>query len=335
MSRAEEQLRRAIDEGDMRTLLIALALAATFVAAEAQERAKRLVILGPAEEPRFSEIAGGLKHGLRDHGYARSTLEVMELKVPRGDHASASDAVQKVAQRDSAVLFVIGSELARVARQVSTELPIVFITPGDPVASGLVASLPRPGGNMTAMTFEFPELSGKRLELLKSLAPQTRRVLVLYDPRDASPRQGLAAAREAALQLGISLIERETRTADEVSRGLEALAEVDAVLAIPGGMTAAHYPEIIRAAHAKQVPTFLPSRTENTKDALASYGASDAGIAREAARLVEKVLKGENAGDLPVERPTRLELVINLRTAKSVGLDIPPELLLRADEVIE
>ena len=222
-----------------------------------------------------------------------------------------------------------------MARQVSSELPIVFITPGDPVAAGLAASLARPGDNMTGMTFEFPELSAKRLELLNALAPRARKVLVLYDPRDASPRQGLAAAREAAPKLAMVLVEREVRSEAELARGLDSLDEVDALLGIPGGVTSAHYPTMIRAANAKRLPTFFHSRTTSTADALASYGAADTNIAREAARLVDKILKGEKAGDLPVERPTKFELVINLRTAKALGLEVPPTLLARADEVIE
>lgn len=313
----------------------AAALCAPVTAVRAQERVKRIAILGPAEEPRFSQIAAGLKLGLRDHGYAGAALDLIEGKVTRGDLSSARSRVEQALRQEAAVLFVIGSELARVARQVSSELPIVFITPGDPVAAGLVASLAHPGGNATALTFEFPELSGKRLEFLKELAPRARRILVLHDPRDASSRQGLAAARETAPKLGMTLLERETRSDADVSRALASLGESDALLAIPGGVTSGYYPEIIRAANAKRLPTFFHTPTGGTAEALASYGASDIDIAREAARLVDKILKGQNAGDLPVERPTKLQLVINLRTAKALGLSVPLSLLARADEVIE
>jgi putative ABC transport system substrate-binding protein len=280
-------------------------------------------------------MARGLRRGLGDRGYSEATLDIIAAKVARGDHAGSRAAVERLVRQGVQVLFAIGSELARIARQVSAELPIVFVTPGDPVAAGLVGSFAHPGGNMTAMTFEFPELSAKRLELLKELSPRIRKVLVLYDPRDASPSQGIAAARLGAATLGTTLIERETRNDDDVVRGLQALTEADAVLAIPGGMTSAHFAAIIRAANARGIPTFFPARTESTMDALASYGASDANMAREAARLVDKVLKGENAGDLPVERPVKFELVINLKTAKALDLDVPPTLLARADEVIE
>ena len=303
--------------------------------ANAQTSVLRIGILGPDEEPRFSEISSGLRQGLRDRGYAPEALQFIERKVARGDSSDARAKVADFVHQRVALVFVIGSGLAGLARQASADLPIIFITPGDPVAAGHVASLARPGGSTTAIAFEFPELSAKRLELLQELSPEIRNVLVLYDPRDASPRQGLAAVRSAASKTGLSLIVRETQDAGDVVRELQALGAVDAVLPIPGGGTSAHYSSIVRAANAKRLPTVLHSRTPSTADALASYGANDIDVARQAARLVDKILKGERAGDLPVERPTRLTLAINLRTAKVLGLTISPLVLARADEVIE
>jgi len=302
--------------------------------AGAQGEAVRVGVLGPAE-PRFAEIAAGLRQGLGEHGYAAAALELVEARVPRGDRAATRSAVEGLVRQRVRLLFVIGSELARLARDVAPGLPVVFLTPGDPVAAGLVQSLAHPGGNLTGMTFEYPELSGKRLELLRELVPQLRRVLVLYDPSDASPRQSVAAAREAAGKLGVTLVERQVTDPEGLRRGLEALRDVDGLLGVPGGRTFAYAEEILRAAHAARRATVVYARSSATASALASYGASDAGIAREAARLVDKILKGARAGDLPVERPTRLELVINLRTAKAIGLVVPPSLLLRADQVIE
>ena len=301
----------------------------------AQAQPARIGILGPAEEPRFSEILGGLKQGLSDHGYSAQALEILEGRVIRGDARSARAAVEQFMRREARVLFVIGSELTRLARQVSAEIPIIFVTPGDPVASGLVSSLARPGGNTTAMTFEYPELSGKRLELLKEIVPRAQRILILYDPRDASPMQGVGAAREAAPKLGVTLLEREARSREEITKALEATGRADALLAIPGGFPSGHYEQIIRAASAKRLATMFPARAGSTMEALASYGANDSEIARQAARLVDKILKGANAGDIPVERPRKLEFVINLKTAKQIGLTIPPNVLARADRVIK
>jgi putative ABC transport system substrate-binding protein len=314
---------------------VTLSLCGEAVVADAQTKPTRITLLGPSEEPRFSEIAEGLKQGLRDHGYVSSALELIEAKVARGDLTAARAMTSQSLDRGVALLFVIGSELARTARQVSSDIPIVFVTPGDPVQAGLVASLARPGGNTTAMTFEFPELSAKRLELLKELVPGMETVLVLHDPADASPRQGMDAARAAVSKLGIGLIDRELRNASDLGSALEALGKVHGLLAIPGGRISAHYAEIIEAANVKRVPTVVQARTAGAGDALASYGASDTGVARESARLVDRILKGEKAGNLPVERPTKFELVINLKVAHLIGLKIPAQLLARADHVIE
>lgn len=317
-------------------LIGALALAPVAADAQpAQGRPHRIGILGPAEEPRFSDLAQGLKQGLRDHGHSEQTIEALEERVARGDRAGARRAVEGLVRQRVKVLFAVGSELARVAREASADLAIVFITPGDPVAAGLVSSLAHPGGNMTGMTFEYPELTGKRLQLLTEIDPRIRRILILHDPRDASPRQHVEAAREAAATLRVKLVEREARTPEDIVRGLDALREADAFLAIPGGMPSSHYDAIVRAANARRLPTMLYSRTRSTAAALASYGASDVEVARQAARLVDKILKGTDAGDLPVERPTVVRLIVNLGTAKALALKIPQPFFLRVDQVIE
>ncbi len=316
------------------SLLFVLAIDAAPVV-ESQSPAARIGLLGPADGPRFSEIALGLKRGLREQGYPEDTIHVIEGRTPRADEAGARATVQALVGQGVSVLFVIGSALARLAREIAPNLPIVFVTPGDPVAAGLVASFARPGRNMTALIFEYPELSGKRLELLRELAPRVGRVLVLYDSRDASPRQGVSAARAAATVLGLTLIEREVKNAEEIARGLQSLDEADALLGIPGGVTSGHYERMIEAANAKRLPSIFHTRTPSTRRALLTYGASDVDVAQQAARTLAKVLKGANAGDLPLERPTKFTLAINVKTAKALGLTISPALLLRADQVLE
>ena len=294
----------------------------------------RIVVIGAPEEPRFSEVVAGLKNGLGEFGYAAPALVVHELRIPRAEEKAAKSKIEELLRGRAQVLFLIGSRLLKPVRDVSAEVPVVFITPGDPVAAGLVASLAQPGRNTTAMTFEYPELSGKRVELMKELAPKVRRILALYDSRDPSPRQGVLAARQAAAELGLTLVEREARGDEEFRRGIKALDEVDAYLSIPGGFPTGLYEEITRLANAKRLPSIFHARMGSTADALASYGASDVQIAHESARLIDKILKGAKAGELPVERPTKLELVINLKTAKQIGLTIPPNILARADRVI-
>ena len=318
----------------MPALCAACVLAAATPAAAQRPKEIRIAVVGAPEEPRFSEIIAGLKKGLGEAGYLPPSLTVEEIRVARAEEKNVKPTVEKALKRGAQVLFLIGSRLLKPVREASGDVPVVFITPGDPVAAGLVASLARPGSNSTAMTFEFPELSGKRLELLKELAPRVRRVLAIYDPRDASPRQGIMAARQAAPGLGLTLVEREARSREDFVQGLQSMEGADAYLSVPGGLPTGFYREATRVANAKRLPTIFHSRSGSTVDALASYGANDAQVAHDAARLMAKILKGANAGELPVERPTKFELVINLKTAKQIGLTIPPNVLARADRVI-
>jgi putative ABC transport system substrate-binding protein len=319
----------------LRYILAAVILTAVEPAsAQPTKNAPIIGVVGAPEEPRFSEIVAGLKKGLVELGYSPKAAQILEVKVARADERAAKSIVENLLRQRVQVLFLIGSRLLKPARQASAQVPIVFITPGDPVTAGLVSSLAHPGGNMTGMTFEYPELSGKRLELIKEIIPRAKRVLVLYDPRDPSPMQGLTVAREAAPHLGVTLVEREVKNSQDITKALTALDRSDALLSIPGGLPTGHYAEMIRAAAAKRRATMFYARTASTMDALASYGANDAEIARQAARLVDKILNGTNAGEIPVERPTKLAFVINLKTAKQIGLTVPPNVLVRADKVI-
>jgi putative ABC transport system substrate-binding protein len=316
------------------SFLSALLFALCFRAEAQQMKEFRITVIGAPEEPRFSEIVAGLKKGLGELGYAGPSLLISETKIARAEEKNAKPLIEALLRQKAQVFFLVGSRLLKPVREASAQVPVVFITPGDPVAAGLVGSLSRPGANSTAMTFEYPELSGKRLELLKEMAPKVRRVLAIYDPRDSSPRQSIMAAREAAPRVGLSLIDREARNREELLRALEAVEESDAYLSIPGGFPTGSDEEITRRANSKRRPAIFHARLRGTMDALASYGTSDIQVAHDAARLVDKILKGANAGDLPVERPSKLELVINLKTATQIGLTIPPNVLARADRVI-
>jgi putative tryptophan/tyrosine transport system substrate-binding protein len=315
-------------------LLVAMVFIAAISRANAQHKDVRIAVVGAPEEPRFTDIVSGLKNGLGELGYTSSSLVVYETKLSRAEEKNAKPLIENLLQRKARVLFLIGSRLLKPVREVSAQVPVVFITPGDPVAAGVVKSLSRPAGNTTAMTFEYPELSGKRLSLLKEITPKVRRVLAIYDPRDASPKQGIMAAREAAPRVGVSLVEREARSREELLVALEAVEESDGYLSIPGGFPTGANSEITRIINSKRLPTIFHTRTSDTMDALTSYGASDTQVAHDSARLVDKIIKGANAGELPVERPTRIELTINLQTAKKIGLTIPPNVLARADKVI-
>jgi putative ABC transport system substrate-binding protein len=314
-------------------LISGLGVAAT--GAARAEPSIRVGVLGPDEQPRFAALVEGLHQGLLARGYAPGRIELLEARVARGDSAGAEAAARALRQQGVAAIFVIGSQLAMVARAAAPDVPIVFITPGDPVASGLVASLARPGGLLTGVTFEFPELSGKRLELIRDVVGSGRVVVVVADPRDASPRQALAVVRQAAPALGMTLDERPIGADADLPAALAALPGAAALLVIPGGSPTAHHARLIGAARAAKVLTVFPARSEATADAVLTYGTRDADVARDASRLIDRIAKGARPADLPVERPTRLALVVNLRAARAIDRVLPPSVLARADEVIE
>src|SRR5512145_2177722 len=190
------------------------------------QRTASIGILGSTEDPRFSPLVNALRQGLAHHGHSSETLTLIESQVPRGDPASARTAVATLLRQRVVSLFVVGTELTKIARERAPELPIVFITPGDPVRAGVVAGLSQPGRATTGLTYEYPELSAKRLELLHELLPSAQRVLVLIDPRDVSPRQGAEAARQAAIRLRLSVVVREVRSPDELLAALGALRNI-------------------------------------------------------------------------------------------------------------
>ncbi|MGH7312502.1 MAG: ABC transporter substrate-binding protein [Candidatus Rokuibacteriota bacterium] len=321
----------------MRSSLVLLAVLGALVvqASATAQRTARVGILGSMDDPRFADLVNALRQGLANHGHPPDAVTLVESQVPRGDSASARRAVETFARQRVVSLFVVGTELTKIARERAPEVPIVFITPGDPVRAGVVAGLGRPGRRTTGLTYEYPELSAKRLQILSELLPNARRILAVYDPRDTSPRQGVEAAQEAAARLRLSLVVKEVRSRDELLRGLDALTGIDAVLGIPGGVTAGHDALIVRHAHARRLPTVFPATSIAASEAVISYGATTVGIAHQVARALDKILKGVNAGDIPVERPSTLEFVLNMRVARALGLTVPPSLRVRADRVIE
>jgi putative tryptophan/tyrosine transport system substrate-binding protein len=294
-----------------------------------------IAFVAPDEEPRYTNLLRGLRQGLAAAGAGAEQTHIVEYRVRRDDAAKAMSTAQAMLAGNTRVAFVVGTELTKSIRSVATELPVVFITPGDPVRAGLASSLGRPGNHLTGMTFEFPDLSAKRLQLLKELVPAAARVGVVFDRRDASPRQGLAAAQEAASRLGLQLVELDLATFGQGGDPVTPVGKLDGLLLIPGGGIATATGAALKLAAAQRIVSVAWARSEALQPVVLSYGVDDVEVARSAARLVVRVLDGRNAGDLPIEQPTRFELVINLWTAKALGLTIPPALLMRADRVIE
>jgi putative tryptophan/tyrosine transport system substrate-binding protein len=224
-------------------------------------------------------------------------------------------------------------------QQATRTVPIVFVTTIDPVGSGFVASLARPGGNATGFTAREFSMSEKSLELLKEIAPRTTRVVVIRDPFVPAGSGGFAAIQTGAPSFGVELTPVGLRDADEIERGIAAFARGSNDGLIVVGPTSSvatpHRDLIITLAARHRLPAVYSSRLWTTAGGLISYGTNSIDQYRRAAGYVDRILRGEKPADLPVEQPTKFELVINFKTAKALGLQVPPMLLARADEVIE
>jgi putative ABC transport system substrate-binding protein len=220
---------------------------------------------------------------------------------------------------------------------VTAQTPIVFYAGADPVAAGLVEGLARPGGRLTGVVGLASDLTAKRLEVLKEMIPRPRRVVTFYDPDLAVSRDNARLGREAARQLGVQFVERHVRSLEELRRGLEALKprEVDAYFHTPDSLVTSQARLLIDTARGKRLATMFHHESLVDQGALASYGTSYREIGRMTAKYVQRILAGTPPKDLPVENYDKIELTLNLGTAREIGLTIPPAVRLRADRVIE
>jgi putative ABC transport system substrate-binding protein len=226
--------------------------------------------------------------------------------------------------------------LAAVQRQTRT-VPIVFVQVADPVGGGFVESLNRPGGNTTGFTTFGYAIGAKWLELLKDIAPRVARVAVLRDPTFAAAAAQYGAIQTVAPSFGMQIRPVGVRDANEIERTIDAFARDPhgGLIVLPGPLATVHRDVIIALARQHALPTVYPYRYFTIRGGLVSYGFDNLDLFRRAAGYVDRILKGEKPADLPVQAPTKYELVINLKTAKALGIEIPPTLLARADEVIE
>jgi putative tryptophan/tyrosine transport system substrate-binding protein len=235
------------------------------------------------------------------------------------------------------VIVTVGTLAPLAAKRATTTIPIVMANAGDPVGSGLVASLARPGGNITGMSLMAPDLGAKRLELLKEVLPRVFRVGILWNAANPYSALVFKETENAAPILGIQLQSIEVRGPNDIDTDLPAAMQqpIGALITVEDPLTFSHRKRIADFAASNQLPTIHGLREYVEVGGLMSYGTNQADLFRRAAGYVEKVLKGAKPADLPVQQPTKFELVINLKTAKALGLDIPATVLARADEVIE
>jgi putative tryptophan/tyrosine transport system substrate-binding protein len=318
-----------------------LTLLAAPLATEAQQAAKvpRIGYLGPtlAANPHMVEA---FLQGLRDLGYVEGRNVVIEYRSAEGKLERYPALVAELVALKVDVIFVPGTPAAVTAKQATRTLPIVFAAAADPVADGLVTSLARPGGNVTGLSGFSPELVGKRLELLKQAVPGVSRVAVLWQPGGQGERTDkdmLKRADVAARALGVRLQVVEVRGPADFGRAFSNMtrARAGALTVLGTPMFFTERRRLVDLAAKNRLPAVYGTRDYVDVGGLMAYGPNTADLFRRAATYVDKILKGAKPADLPVEQPTKFELLINLKTAKALGLTIPPSLLGRADEVIQ
>jgi putative ABC transport system substrate-binding protein len=317
-------------------------LVAAPLAAEAQQAAKIARIgylsINLAANPHLREA---FLQGLRDLGYVEGRDVVIEDRSAEGKlERFPALAAELVALKVDVIVTAGGPPAALAAKQATRTLPIVFAAAADPVTDGLVTSLARPGGNVTGLSILAPELVGKRLEQLTQAVPGVSRVAVLWQPGALGKRtekDTLKGAEVAARALGVRLQVVEARGPDDFDRAFSDMtrARAGALTVLTGAMFFGERRRLVDLAAKQGLPAVYPWREFVDAGGLMAYGPNVADLYRRAATYVDRILKGAKPGDLPVEQPTKFELVINLKTAKALGLTIPQSVLLRADEVIQ
>jgi putative ABC transport system substrate-binding protein len=325
---------------DRRTFLCGLTLGTLAVplAAEAQEAGKvyRVGFLGSSSASTYAAVIEGLRQGLRDLGWIEGQNITMEFRWGE-DKLERLPALAAGLARSADMIMTQGTPAAIAAKNATRTLPIVFVQVGDPVGSGLAVSLARPGSNMTGLTIAAGELGAKRLELLKEAVPKVSRVAILWNPGFLPHAKELNELKMAAQALRVDLQPVEFRGPNDFEDGFADMKKREAGGLVMMGhpMTFNHATRLAGLAAKVRLPAISLYREFAQAGGLMAYGTSVSHMYRHAATYVDKILKGAKPADLPIEQPTKFELVINLKTAKALGLTIPPSLLLRADQVIQ
>ena len=315
-------------------LLAAFLLATASIAVAQQPKILRVGVLVPGDV--WHEIVDGLRVGLRELRLEEGKQFVLSIRDWKGDAKMAEEAARKFEQEKVNLIYATSTNSTVAARRATAEIPIVFCAGTDPVVVGLVDSFANPGGRLTGVYNRSTDLTAKRLELLKEIVPKLRSVVTFYDPRRPTTIESSKLAREAAQQMGIQFVERHVASVEELQAGVRALraGEFDAYLAMAEPIATNQSQLMIDTARVKRLPTMFNFTSEVIKGGLASYGVSFHQVGRVSAKYVQRILAGVKPKDLPVEGVDKIELVINLKTAKDIGLTIPPSALHRADKVI-
>jgi putative ABC transport system substrate-binding protein len=277
------------------------------------------------------------RRALRELGYTEGQNITIETRFAGGDATRLREAAVELVRLNVDIIVSRGPSATRAAKEATSRIPIVMVFDSDPVGMGFVASLARPGGNITGLTSMTPELDGKRLQLLKEMLPRLTRVAVLWNPTEPGVRVSLRETETAGRTLGIQIVSLEIHAHKDLKSAIEGAkrGRTEALIVLRDPITSLGRTTLVKLADEYRIPTMYSDERFVAIGGLLSYGPSRYDSYRRAAVYVDKILKGAKPADLPVEQPTKFELVVNLKTAKALGLTIPPVLLLRADQVIE
>jgi len=319
------------------SLLIAWMTAPLGAEVDTPARVWRVGVLwftSPAVSAPFAEA---LRQGLRDRGYREGQNVVIEQRYAERDPSRYYDLVSELIRMPVDVIVAGNLESGRVAKEGTSTVPIVLTAGGDPVRAGLVQSLSRPGANVTGMSEIVPDLAPKLLQLLREIVPRLSHLAIMWDPENPSHTDTRDEMRKTADVLGIRLLSVPVTRPPDVERAYTSLAHgrPDGLVVYVTPITQAHRRRIVDFAGKRRLPAMYSAREFVEDGGLMSYGPNHRDLFRRAAGHIDRILKGAQPADLPIEQPTKFELIINLKTAKALGLTIPQSLLLRADQVIE
>jgi ABC-type uncharacterized transport system substrate-binding protein len=320
-------------------IVLALALLLQPRGSEAQTPTKtyRIGLLEVVSAAANGQNLVAFRQGLKELGYVEGQNFVLEYRSADGQAERFPDLARELVRLNVEVIVTRGTPSALAAKRATRTIPIVMASSGDPVATGIVASLARPGGNVTGLSAVATEIQGKQLEVLREMAPQIARVGFLFNMSNPVLQAQWKEAQLAARSVGLQALLLDVRAVRDLEPAFRAAAEqrTGAVIVGVDALTQAHRSQIIEALSRRHLPSISREREFVDAGGLMSYGVHYADLYRRAAAYVDKIFKGARPADLPVEAPTRFELVINLRTAKALGLTIPQSVLVRADEIIQ
>jgi putative ABC transport system substrate-binding protein len=323
---------------DFMILVVGSATAAPLIAhAQQLQKISRIGVLLPGTPASFSLRTGAFLDGLKEHGHIEGKTITIEWRWGQDRVETLSGLAAELVRSNVDVIVTGGTFAAKALKAATPTIPIVMAIIGDPVAAGLVDNLARPGGNLTGFSVVAPELGGKRLELLKEIVPNVSSVAVLLNSKNPQSQIELREMRAAARAIELELYPVEISAEDGLEDAFAAMnkVEVQALVVLTDPILFSQRKQAVDLANRNRLPAMYFFRGFAEDGGLMSYGPSDTDLFRRAAGYVDRILKGSKPGDLPVEQPTKFELLINLKAARSIGLIIPESFLLRADKVIE